>query len=158
MGLWVTPQTTHITSTHVVERKRRPEATEEVREDRPVTGDFDGRSATDGPATGFLDGCSGDGWLGDGQEYRGVVGESNNSEHENQPLNQSSQMALSELLLPRRSTRLIQTARARGIDRTGPVDLAGKGRTCMTHRSLPLSTARAATGPRCERGAAQPDR
>ena len=32
-----------------------------------------------------------------------------------------------------------KTAQERGINRTGPVDLAGKGRTCTSHRSLWLS-------------------
>ena len=86
---WVcgSPQKQHI-KLHVVGTKRRSKATEEIREDRPVTG--------------FLDGCSGDGWFGDGQEYRGAIGETQ-QQHENQPLNQSSQMALSEHLLPRRT-------------------------------------------------------
>ena len=91
----------------------------------------------DSPATGVLDGCSGDRWFGDGQEYRGVVGKmqqqrarksTTQSEFSDGVVRASSPSTL--------STRLIQTARARGIDRTGLVDLAGKNRTCAIHRSL----------------------
>ena len=137
MGLWVTPQTTHITSTHVVGRKRS-EATEEVCDDRPVTGDFDGRSGDGRSGNKRLRRVSRRRMFGGGQAYRGDVGETQQL-RARKSITQSEfsdgDVRASPSML---STRLIQTARARGIDRTGPVDLAGKGRTCASHWSLRL--------------------
>ena len=106
----------------------------------------------DGPATGVLDGRSSDGWFGDGQEYRGVVGKTqqqrarkstNQSEFSDGVVRASSPSTL--------NTRLIQTARARGIYRAGP----GRPRREWPYVREPpvtwLCPARAATDPRCKR-------
>ena len=127
-----------------------------VSQDGPVTGVFGGRSG---------DGRSGDGRLrralrrrasGDGFWRRAGVARSrlvnrDISKHESDTESELSEIGdrASSSLNAQHPTA--QRARARGIDRTGTPDLAGKRRTCASYRSLRLCHRTAATGPERER-------